>query len=78
MSLTELNQNSLSIVYQALVTSAYLLFAILGYMFFGSDTKSVITANLGGGALASSVKVLLSMVLIISYAIQMFPGPLIA
>ena len=56
-----------------IVMGLYLSFGILGYLFFGDDTQSVITSNLGSGHLATSVKVALCISLFFSFAIQMFP-----
>jgi len=56
-----------------LVCACYIVFASLGYLFFGNQINSEITKNLDPGALADTVKGSLSVSLFFSYGIQMFP-----
>lgn len=55
------------------VTICYIVFSVLCYIFFGPYTNSVITQNLESGALTVSVKLCLSLSLLFSYAIQLYP-----
>jgi len=56
-----------------LVTMCYMSFAIIGYLFYGKKTFSIITKNLDAGPLATAVRILLSTSLFFTYVIQMFP-----
>ena len=55
------------------MTGCYVLFGVLGYLFYGSEVHSVITDNLRPGPLTDAVRVSLSISLVFSYAIQLFP-----
>jgi proton-coupled amino acid transporter len=56
-----------------IVTTAYLLFGVMGYVFFGAAVNAVITENLGASVTARVVRVSLSLSLVLTYAIQFFP-----
>jgi len=58
----------------AFVTIAYIVFGALGFMFFGDDTNSIITINLGINVESDVIKVALSMILVFAYPLQMFPA----
>lgn len=49
------------------------MFGVLGFLFYGDSVHSVITDNLGSGAISDSVRISLSISLVFTYAIQMFP-----
>jgi solute carrier family 36 (proton-coupled amino acid transporter) len=55
------------------VVSLYCIFGCLGYLFYGDETKSVITKNLSTNFLTGSVKVSLCIALLLTYTLQMFP-----
>ena len=57
----------------SIVASCYILFGVLGYLFYGDNVRSVITDNLASGALSDAVRVSLSISLFFTYAIQLFP-----
>ena len=57
----------------SIVASCYIVFGVLGYLFYGDNVRSVITDNLASGALSDAVRVSLSISLFFSYAIQLFP-----
>lgn len=57
----------------AIVLFAYVVFGVLGVLFYGDQVSSVITNNLGGGALSDAVRISLSISLFFTYLIQLFP-----
>jgi len=57
-----------------LVTTLFLVFGIFGYLSFGADTAEIITLNLPAtSGAASSVKLALSLGLLCTYPVMLFP-----
>jgi len=56
-----------------IVAFVYVLFGVLGYLFYGAHVHSLITDNLTKGPLSDAVRISLSLSLFMSYIIQMFP-----
>lgn len=65
--------NTLLIMVMSTVTIAYLVFASIGYSFFGSSVHSVITKNLNAGFVTTALRISLSVSLFFTYIIQLFP-----
>ena len=57
----------------ALVASAYILFGVFGYLFYGEAVVAPVTGNLTAGTASDAVRVSLSISLFFSYILQMFP-----
>ena len=61
----------------AIITMIYILFGLCGYLAFGKFTNEIITSNINYGAVPSKVKLFLSVSLLFTYPVMMFPVSLI-
>eukprot|EP00051_Salpingoeca_urceolata_P017591 m.241407 g.241407 ORF g.241407 m.241407 type:complete len:233 (-) comp18999_c0_seq1:69-767(-) len=71
--LSQTQMTTVSNITMGIVGVLYGVFGILGYLFFGDQTMSVITQNLGESTIAQVVQLTLSASLFLSHALQLFP-----
>ena len=57
----------------ALVASAYILFGVFGYLFWGPAVLAPVTGNLTAGIASDAVRVSLCISLFFSFVLQLFP-----
>jgi proton-coupled amino acid transporter len=54
-------------------TIAFAAFGVLGYLFFGEKTESIIFLNLGHGAVATMVKIMMATMVVFNYPFTLVP-----
>jgi len=56
-----------------IVSMLYMVFANMGYLFFGNNTKSPVIQSMPNGALTDTVKISLAISLFFTFGLQVFP-----